>query len=252
MEPASLPFYLDWSFWAVFVAAIAVILSQLQPLHKLFQKPKLDFEVYSKISISHKIGNPNLQMHLSIGNTGNKQIRIKNIVAEVSRNDQLVASLPAQSYLFEESDENPKIFTNFALQEDREWSHIVNFLNDFSYQEEKYYRQIEDTIKSDIKDRIEPSEFDNKPLVASKPEYVEPFMDFFNKKFIWLTGEYDLKMYIQTDNDSSDINKSFRFTIFESHEKDLVNQTKGYIYGDGIFWNSVHQHGIRINLKLLS
>lgn len=67
-EPASVPLYLNWSFWAVVVALCAVVLSQIPPIHLLLKKAKLDLELYSRIHLTHKVGNPNLQLHLIISN----------------------------------------------------------------------------------------------------------------------------------------------------------------------------------------
>ena len=57
MVESEIPLYFNWSFWAVVVAAIAVFLSQIPPIKELIKSAKLDFEVYSKISITHKLGN---------------------------------------------------------------------------------------------------------------------------------------------------------------------------------------------------
>jgi len=46
-------FYQDWTFWAVLVAAIAIILSQIPPIHVLIKRAKLDMELYSRINITH-------------------------------------------------------------------------------------------------------------------------------------------------------------------------------------------------------
>ncbi|MFH1094585.1 MAG: hypothetical protein V1739_10620 [Candidatus Omnitrophota bacterium] len=77
MTEASIPIYLNWSFWAVVIAGVALIFSQLPPIHLLLKKAKLDIELYSKIHITHKIGNPNLQIHLIINNVGGKVVKIK-------------------------------------------------------------------------------------------------------------------------------------------------------------------------------
>ena len=47
------PFYLDWTFWAVVVSFVAVILSQLPPVHLLLKPKRLDVEVHSRIQITH-------------------------------------------------------------------------------------------------------------------------------------------------------------------------------------------------------
>jgi len=77
----------------------AIFLSQLPPVLLWFKRAKLEIELYSKISITHKVGNPNLQLHLIINNIGGRKIRVKNITASIERDGNLVATLPAQNYL---------------------------------------------------------------------------------------------------------------------------------------------------------
>ena len=47
MQPHSPHFYLDWQFWAAAVAALALVLSQLPPIHLLVRRAKLGMELYS-------------------------------------------------------------------------------------------------------------------------------------------------------------------------------------------------------------
>ncbi len=89
MQAIEVPLYLDWSFWAVVVALAAVILSQIPPIKELIKKAKLDLEVHSKILITHKVGNPNLQLHLLITNIGGRKIRIKDIRVSLSGMEKL-------------------------------------------------------------------------------------------------------------------------------------------------------------------
>ena len=53
------PVPLDWTFWSAVVAFLALVLSQLPPLHILFRRAKLDAEGHSQMRITHNIGNPN-------------------------------------------------------------------------------------------------------------------------------------------------------------------------------------------------
>lgn len=115
MEEINTPLYFDWSFWAVVVAAIAILLSQLPPVHVWFRKAKLEIELYSKISITHKVGNPYLQLHLIINNIGGRKVRIKDISASIERDGNLVATLPAQNYLQNQNDQSTLLFTTFSL-----------------------------------------------------------------------------------------------------------------------------------------
>src|SRR3972149_310835 len=98
MPANNLPLYLDWSFWAVIVAAVAIVLSQLPPVHLLIRRGKLDIEPYSRILITHKVGNPNVQAHLTLTNIGGRIVRVKGITLKIKRDGKEIAVLPAQNY----------------------------------------------------------------------------------------------------------------------------------------------------------
>jgi len=85
---AQTPFYLDWTFWAVVVAFLALVLSQLPPIHIMLRRAKLDVEAYSRIHLTHKIGNPNAQLHLIISNVGGQEVKVKSIVLHFKRGDE--------------------------------------------------------------------------------------------------------------------------------------------------------------------
>jgi len=232
------PFYLDWSFWAVTVASIALVLSQLPPIHILLKKAKIDFELYSKISLLHKVGNPNLQIHIIINNIGGRKVRIKNIESTVIRDGNKVAILPAQNYLEHPSDKNTVLFTSFPLNPGDEFGHIVNLLRLFSREEEREYRDLEGKLKSDIFEKQALINGKQKELIEASPENVEPFHKFFTQHFIWSAGEYELKIKVITDNESTNIEKNYRFTLFEYYEEELRKIKERYKYGDGIYWDS--------------
>ena len=139
MQATEVPFYLNWSFWAVFVAFIAVILSQVPPIKQLIKKAKLDLEAYSKISITHKLGNPNLQLHLILTNSGGRDVRVQDISILLSRDNKEVDNLPALNYLQNQNDKNTLLFTTFSLSPNQEWAHITNFLNMYNREDEKKY-----------------------------------------------------------------------------------------------------------------
>ena len=47
------PLYLDWTFWAALLSLVAIILSQLPPVHLLVRPKRLEVEVHSRIRVSH-------------------------------------------------------------------------------------------------------------------------------------------------------------------------------------------------------
>lgn len=238
MEAVTTPLYSNWSFWAVFVAAIAVILSQLPPVRFWFKKAKLDIEMYSKISITHKVGNPNLQIHLIINNIGGRKVRVKGITASIKKDDKLIATLPAQNYLESQNNQNTLLFTPFSLNPSEEWAHIINLLNFFNREDEQEYRGLEAKMLANYRSKKNNSIQESQDLIEIDEDLVQPFHDFFEKHFIWCTGEYQLAVNIKTDCKKADISKEYRFTIFESHTAQLKEITNKYKFGDGIWWNS--------------
>jgi len=237
MPETEIPFYLNWTFWAVVVALIAVILSQIPPIKELMKKAKLDLEVYSKISITHKVGNPNLQLHLILTNIGGRNIRIKDISVSISRDEVKLTSLPAQNYLQSQNDQSTLLFTTFSLAPTQQWPHITNFLNFFNREDEKEYQKIEGAMTADYREKAKETETEKGHMIEHPKELADQAMDFFNAKFIWKSGEYLLKVNVKTTNDIANISKKYRLTIFESHTEQLMAITEHYKLGGGIWWN---------------
>ncbi len=184
MQQAGVPLYLDWSFWAVVLAAIAVILSQLPPIHQLVRPGKLSMELYSRIHITHKIGNPNVSLHVILTNTGGRSVRVKGITLRLGRDGKDVAVLPAQNYLQEPNDKTTVLFTSFFVKPKEEWAHIVNFLNYFSRADEKKYRAAELALKTNILEKRQlPQNKDR--LVEADSGHVRAFDEMFDEKFVW-------------------------------------------------------------------
>ncbi len=115
METVITPLYLDWGFWAAAAAFLAIVLSQIPPIHVLLKKARIDIELYSKISLSHKVGNPNIQIHIIINNIGGRRVRIRGVQAVIKRDGNEVAVLPAQNFLQDPTDQNSVLFTSFSL-----------------------------------------------------------------------------------------------------------------------------------------
>jgi len=245
----SMPLYLDWSFWAAIVAAIALVLSQIPPIHILLRRAKLDLELYSKISITHKIGNPNLQLHLILNNAGGRKIRIKAIEVALSRDNKELAVLPAQNYLQEQNSKETLLFTTFSLKPGEEWAHIVNFLRYFDREDAKRYQEIEGNMLSDFRKNKNRDKADNDQIHEHPKELVAPALAMFQEKFIWNPGEYKMKVRAITDNNSADILKEYRFAVFESQTNTLAEIAEYFKCGGGIWWDPNIQTGVIIEIN---
>jgi hypothetical protein len=240
MQSVGTPLYMDWTFWAVVVASVAILLSQIPPIHVILKKAKLDLELYSKISITHKLGNPNLQLHLILNNIGGRRVRVKDINVSLSRDGTHVIDFPAQNFLQNQNDQNTVLFTTFALDPKSEWAHITNFLKFFGRDDEKEYQKIEGDLLADFRAHqkekkgrsdVEPEDFYEHPN-----ELVEPALQFFEKMFCWKAGEYNMSINVVTDSKSADITKKYRFTVFESHTETLASIKEHFKYGGGLYW----------------
>ena len=195
-----LPFYCNWTFWAVFIAALALLLSQLPPINILLKRAKLDIELYSRIHITHKVGNPNLQLHMILSNVGGKTIKIKGITSAIKRDGNQIAVLPAENYLNNPTDKTTLLFTRILLKPKEEWAHFINFLNTFSRSDDKKYRDGESKLRDDISEKLKLKAPENKDkLVEADAQYVPMFISMFDKKFIWHAGEYEMRIDVDTE-----------------------------------------------------
>ena len=231
------PLYLDWTFWSVIFSAIAVILSQLPPVRLWLKKAKIDFEIHSKICLLHKIGNPNLHIHVLISNIGGKKIKIKKINAQIESDQKKLAQLPTQDYLQTPSDKNGILFTTFSLKPTEEWKHSVNLYNEFSREDEQKFQGFRKNLMENIRTKLDSRNKENsQEQMEADPEHVNPIKLFFDNHFIWNAGEYKLTVNILTDHASANTSKSFRFTIFESHTEQLKLIVDRYKYGEDILY----------------
>ncbi len=241
-------FYLDWKFWSVVVSTIAIVLSQLPPLHILMRRAKLDVEAYSRMHLNHKLGNPNTQLHLIVSNTGGREVKIKKITLQIRRGTDDCFVLPAQNYLQLPGDKETVLLTTFKIKPNEEWAHIVNFLNFFSRSDEKMYRQLEYNLRQDIfkkRDALEDKNID----VASDDGNVQPFLKFFETKFCWFPGEYNFTLEIEVDPKKASLKKNYRFTLFESDSAELQGYRDDYKYGFGVFLIHPNHQGLIVPLS---
>lgn len=245
-ELAQVPLYLNWQFWSAIVAVLALALSQLPPIHILLRGARLDFEVYSRIALMHKIGNPHAQLHVILTNTGGREIRVRGLAVRIKRgSDEFV--LPAENYLQTPDAKENVMLTSFRLKPGDEWGHIVNFLNYFSRDEEKHYRQLESDLRADIVVKRAALDDKNK-VVAGDEQYVQPLLKFFDNKFRWHPGEYDLTLEIRAEPEAASVTNRYRFTLFESDSKQLTDYRDDYKYGFGVFLAATEHGGVVLPL----
>ncbi|MBU6140873.1 MAG: hypothetical protein KGP29_04905 [Proteobacteria bacterium] len=236
----STSFYSDWTFWSVVFSAIAILLSQLPPIRIWFKRARIEFELHSKICLTHKVGNPNLQLHIMISNVGGRKIKIRKINAKIESDNEVQINLPTQNYLQTPSDKNGILFTTFSIKPGEDWGHIINLLNFFNRENNRIYLDLRRNLLNDLRIKLDSRSSKEKAaqkIVEADENYTVPLRNFFDQHFVWNSGEYKLTVEILTDKDSANYSKSFRFTIFESHVDELKSIVDRYKYGEDILYD---------------
>lgn len=243
------PLYLDWGFWGVVFAGLALLLSQLPPISSWKKKMKIDFDLFSRIALTHKVGNPNIELHTVVRNIGNQPVRIKNILAHITRDGEKITVLPTANFIRDDAEQQNILFTGFTLFPNQEWSHVIQLFKYFGRDEEKEYRALEGALKDEIITKRAQAGTDNNELVEASTENVAPLINFFDQRFIWFSGEYDLEIEIITDVEIANIKKAYKFTLFEYYEAELRKLVEQYKYGDGIYFVSNNTQHVLVEVK---
>lgn len=247
--PSPAPFYLDWTFWTVVASLLAIVLSQLPPIHLLLRPRRLEVEVHSRVQVTHHVGNPNVGLYVSIRNTGGRELRVYKLHIEVWRDEKALGIFPAQHYFETPSSQSSVLFVPFSLKPDEHWSHAVRFLNFFNRQTEKSYRENQSALNADIARKIEARPKDNEQAVIAEPSLTKPFFDLFSKLFVWEPGEYVFSLSVGVEPGSASYAKKYRFTIYESDTAELRKHTEDYKFGGGITYNVQQHAGVYVPLS---
>lgn len=245
----STPFYLDWTFWAVVVASVALLLSQLPPIRLWFKPARLKVEIHGRANISHQIGNPNIGLHVSLGNTGGRELNINSINIKLSRDGRHLVSLPIQSYFEKPTDQTSVLFVPLLLKPGERWLHGANFLNFFERNDEKLFRKSRAALRENIEEKRRQGDEGDGKAVKAEPELVAPFLQLFQRLYRWNPGEYVIELAINVSPNPKLKVEQYHFTLFESDEYWLEKHTDDYKYGASVYFDTDEHSGVLIPLN---
>ena len=249
MPPTQSPVYLDWQFWSAVVAFLALFLTQLPPVKLWFRKSKLEVEVHSRVQLTHKVGNPNLGMYVGIRNIGGREVRVRSITVALARDGNALGVYPIINFFETPISTSAVLFVPFTLSPSETWAHGSNFLRLFDRNTEKFYRERESELRSNIQRKLAARTENDKELVVADTEYVEPFLEMFNRMFVWLPGEYTLDLQIEVESGKTAFVKRYRFTLFESDSEELRSHTDDFKHGGGLAYNVDRHAGVYVPLS---
>ncbi len=248
MPPLSAPVYLDWQFWSAVVAFLALALSQLPPVYLWFRPRRLEVEVHSRLQVTHKVGNPNVGMFVSVRNTGGRELRICSMQLTVTRDGTSLGAFPAQNYFESPSSQSSVLFVPFSLKPGETWAHATNFLQPFDRATDRLYRESESALWADVQRKIAARPDESKEAVSAEPILVKPFLDLFERLFAWLPGEYIIELAVVAEPGSASFGRQYRFTLYESESADLRSHTEDYRFGGGLKYNVDRHVGVFVPL----
>ncbi|WP_429114565.1 hypothetical protein [Aeromonas veronii] len=229
-------FYYDWTFWSAFAAIAALIISLSPHIILLVRRPRLEVEVQSRIGVTHKVGNPNIWMFVSIRNTGGKKIKLKSLSINLKRGD-MNCFLPSPNYYETISSQSPVLFIPRELKPGDYWEHGCNFVRELERNMEQNYRKAESALRADINTKRAVLPPNHPTPVIADSKLVDTLLNMFNEQFIWHPGEYTIELNIEAIPASASYRKKFRFTLFESDTDDLKAYAQDYKFGAGIYFH---------------
>ena len=119
--------------------------------------------------------------------------------------------------------------------------------------EEKQFRKIMSDLKANITAKASyPTlatsvvDLGEKKRVEADDGYVTPIMDAFEERFNWNSGEYEMTVKTETKPRGALRETIYRFVLYESDSKELIDHAEDYKYGDGIYWHSDKPRAINI------
>ena len=127
---------------------------------------------------------------LILHNIGGRDVRVRTLEASFRRDGEKVFTLPVKTYL--QADTNSEfLFIPVTLKPGQEWTHAATFFNEFDRSEDKNYRTMESALQTNIHSKIRASAKQD-DFMEADDVYVSPLREFFEERFSWLPGEYEM------------------------------------------------------------
>lgn len=241
-------FYSNWSFWAVVISIIALILSQLRPISMMLRKNKVIIEPFSILTLTHTAGNPNIRWSLGFRNEGGTPVRIKRVTCDLIYNGQPLIEMVGNTY-YRQDDDKTMIFSGFSLRPDDEAFYDLLFFKAFDRFENRNFRASVASLKEDIAHKREANIVNEHGLAEAEQNLVEPFIEMFNQKFSLNPGEYHLRLNAICEPNGAASSQEYRFTLYESDSEELRKYVEDYKYGTGLFFAIPEKGGVFLDVE---
>jgi hypothetical protein len=241
--------YQDWQFWTVIVSALALAISLLPYAKVMLKKGKLQIEKHRSFFITHRVGSPNINLHLTFKNIGGATVTIKSVKLVVTKDKLETFELVGNGYLIQPNDQYFALLTPFDLKSNNTWSHTVNFHEFWSRKKQQKYRNLESRIRDHIQSELRSNPPEPGHLVQAAEEDVQDISELFEENYRWESGEYEVKIIILDGDNKHISNEQFTFTLFESEADEFLSYKDDLKYGYGVYLAPSNRiHGINIDM----
>ena len=241
--------YQDWQFWTLVVSALALTISLLPYAKVILVKGKLQVEKHRTLFITHRVGTPNINLHLTFKNVGGATLTIKSTKLIVTKDKSETFELFGNGYLIEPNDQHFALLTPFDLKGNDTWSHTINFHELWSRKTQQKYRNLESKIREQIQSELRFNPPEPGQLAQATRKDVEAISELFDKNYRWESGEYEVRVVVIDDNNNSVSSEHFTFTLFESEADELMSYKDDLKYGFGVHLLPTNRvHGINIDI----
>lgn len=247
-----IPTYRDWNFWIALLALISFIVSVFPKMSKFFKKKIFEIEAHTHIGITHKFGNPNINIYIDIKNAGGIDVKVKDIKLKVYRDGNFIQDLVGWSYALGSGQEKDSLLVPFILKSGDDWAGFLRFVGILTRNEHREINEQRAALRNDILEKRERNKTEGREddIAIADQILVRPFLERLENKYIWGPGEYEIVLDINSSPNVRLINKKFRFIIYESDDQEMRSDAEGYSSGEGVYFDLPDRHnGVFLDLQ---
>lgn len=247
----NVPLHLNMAFWSLLISCAALLVSQWKFFSTFWRRTKLTVELHNLLFLTHKYGNPNLQLHVIVSNIGGRKVRVKGIKIDLQPSTREKFGVNASTYQ-KQGNGGQLLLTPFSLGVGEEWSHLVFFWNALPRHVEKRIKEGKIALRKQINERLElrtEEEVKADKTVFADPEVVAPLHQTFKELFRWHPDEYEATISFETEPPNAVAEQKFRFVVFESDAAEMQAVTKNYAAGAGVFFADSTDEGVVIPIQ---
>lgn len=232
--------FLKPDFLAVYVALIALVLSQLPPLYTITQKPKLKIDFSDYVVITHLLGRTSTLVPISISNTGNGSSLISKVDCSLTTATGSVISFVASDYATYQPVPGVSQSTVFRpigsvlLKSDERWTEVISCVELPTSGELELASNIVGEWTDYFALITQRPDFNPQQRYEFPPESVQRATDAMRDRFGLEVGEYTITIRLSDEDGKTILEQSSKLIISQSDVDRLLSHSEQYKFGIGI------------------